>query len=106
MKGAFDAAGVATPPWAVVGPGRRDAEGLFTTLGSPLIVKPAVAAGSMGITVKSVVHDGASLHEQRRLRHEGYPGWNLDTRRLPVPPFPARPHFPPLLLPRRPTPTS
>ncbi len=79
MKGAFDAAGVATPPWAVVGPGRRDAEGLFTTLGSPLIVKPAVAAGSMGITVKSVVHDGASLHEQIRLLHEGYHGWNLDS---------------------------
>lgn len=79
MKRAFDAAGVSTPPWAVVRAGQGTAKGLFATLGSPLIVKPAVAAGSMGITVKSVVHSSDDLLEQVRLLHEGYHGWNLDT---------------------------
>ena len=77
MKRAFDAGRVATSPWAVVEDGVPDAEALFERLGRPLIVKPAVSAGSMGITIKSVVHDAAALREQVRILHEGYKGWNL-----------------------------
>jgi D-alanine-D-alanine ligase len=77
MKRAFDAGRVATSPWAVVEEGVPDAEALFARLGSPLIVKPAVSAGSMGITIKSVVHDAAALREQVRILHDGYKGWNL-----------------------------
>lgn len=77
MKMAFDAAGVATAPWQVVKRGSRPTAHLFRRLGSPLIVKPAVSAGSMGITVRSVVSDGAALREQVDLLHAGYHGWDL-----------------------------
>ena len=77
MKHAFDRAGVPTPPWEVVA---RDAESLaavFTRHGTPMIVKPAVSAGSMGITVQSVVATEAALRDQLRLLHDGYRGWDL-----------------------------
>ncbi len=76
MKRAFERAGVPTPPWDALS---RDGplEGLFERHGRPLIVKPAVSAGSMGITIKSVVHSNDDLAEQVRLLHDGYHGWNL-----------------------------
>ncbi len=77
MKRAFDAAGVPTPPWAVIAPDSDGAESIVTRLGAPLIVKPAISAGSLGITLRSVVSDPAALREQARLLHEGYRGWNL-----------------------------
>ena len=77
MKLAFDRAGVPTAPWSVVHATLGDAKELFSRLGMPLIVKPAVSAGSMGITVKSVVHSVEEFHEQVRLLHEGYHGWDL-----------------------------
>ena len=76
MKRAFDLAGVLTPPWAVVR-SDDDTRGLFERLGAPLIVKPAVSAGSMGITVRSVVSDEPSLREQLRELERGYHGWDL-----------------------------
>ncbi len=77
MKRAFDAAGVSTAPWEVVERDQRDTARVFERLGKPLIVKPAVGAGSMGITIRSVVeHDGA-LREQVRGLHDGYRGWDL-----------------------------
>lgn len=77
MKRAFDAAGVATPGWVELGPQLTDPAAVFARLGSPLIVKPAVSAGSMGITLQSVVADPDALRRQARLLHEGYRGWNL-----------------------------
>lgn len=77
MKQAFEMAGVATAPWAVIGHEPVDAAGLLERLGSPLIIKPAVSAGSMGITLRSVVSNPANLREQVRLLHEGYRGWDL-----------------------------
>ncbi|MDZ4673442.1 MAG: hypothetical protein SGI84_03245 [Gemmatimonadota bacterium] len=77
MKQAFEAAGVATAPWAVIGHDPIDAPGLLDRLGAPLIVKPAVSAGSMGITIKSVVSTPEDLRQQVRLLDEGYRGWDL-----------------------------
>lgn len=77
MKQAFESHRVATAPWAVIGHEPIDAAGLLERLGVPLIVKPAVSAGSMGITIKSVVSTPAALREQVRLLHEGYRGWDL-----------------------------
>jgi D-alanine-D-alanine ligase len=51
--------------------------GIFDDIGRPVIVKPAVSAGSMGITCKSVVHTEDELTEQLRRIEEGYRGWNL-----------------------------
>lgn len=77
MKEAFDAAGVPTPPWEVIPPDAAGARGILGRLGAPLIVKPAVSAGSMGITIKSVVHTAKALSSEVRQLYAGYRGWNL-----------------------------
>ncbi len=77
MKEAFDRAGVPTSPWAVV---PRDGEGvgaIVKRLGVPLIVKPAVSAGSLGITTKSVVRSHQGLRSALRRLSQGYHGWDL-----------------------------
>jgi D-alanine-D-alanine ligase len=76
MKLAFDRAGVPTSPWEVI---QRDGSlrGIFGRLGSPLILKPAISAGSMGITTKSVVRTPPALRAQVRKLEEGYHGWDL-----------------------------
>ena len=72
MKEAFDRAGVPTSPWAVV---PRDGAGIgeiIRRLGVPLILKPAVSAGSMGITTKSVVQSPQALRAAlKRLSENG-----------------------------------
>ena len=77
MKQAFDAAGVPTPAWEVISPDAAGARGILNRLGAPLIVKPAVSAGSMGITIKSVVHSAKALSSEVRQLYDGYRGWNL-----------------------------
>jgi D-alanine-D-alanine ligase len=77
MKQDFDRAGVPTPGWAVVERGADAVGDLFARLGTPLIVKPAVSAGSMGITTRSVVSTESELLEQLRLLELGYQGWDL-----------------------------
>ncbi len=88
MKQAFERASVCTPTWEVIpeaipsqqifGSGEHGlGDGIFDRLGTPIIVKPAVSAGSMGITVKSVVHSETDLVKQVGLLHDGYRGWNL-----------------------------
>ncbi|MBL8961422.1 MAG: hypothetical protein JNJ98_16305 [Gemmatimonadetes bacterium] len=77
MKEAFDRSGVPTAPWRVLPRATERVEGVFEDIGRPIIVKPAVSAGSMGITCKSVVHTEAELAEQLRIVEEGYRGWNL-----------------------------
>ena len=77
MKRAFDAAGVPTPLWEEIPAGPFDAPALLDRLGNPLIVKPAVSAGSMGITVKSVVHTADELTREVTQLYDGYRGWDL-----------------------------
>ena len=93
MKLAFDLAGVATSPWEVVLRDQRKTAHLFDRLGTPLIVKPAVSAGSMGITIKSVVDRNSSLREQVRLLHDGYRGWDLVSGGVFVERYIAGPEF-------------
>jgi D-alanine-D-alanine ligase len=56
MKAAFDTAGVSTAKWEVITEEARLA-GIFKSLGAPLIIKPAVSGGSMGVSVQNVVKD-------------------------------------------------
>ncbi|MFN0098171.1 MAG: hypothetical protein ACKVS7_05805 [Gemmatimonadaceae bacterium] len=77
MKEGFDRAGVPTSPWEVVPrSGARYAD-ILRRLGAPLILKPAVSAGSMGITTKSVVHTHQAFRAQLDRLHNGYHGWDL-----------------------------
>lgn len=93
MKRAFDAAAVATAPWAVVSRRAPGGARLFKRLGAPLILKPAISAGSMGITIKSVVADAAALKEQVHELHDGFHGWNLVSGGLFVERYIAGPEF-------------
>ena len=77
MKRAFDKARVPTPPWQEVGEHDQHADIIFEKLGCPLIVKPAISGGSMGVGVKSVVNNKNELAKQIKLLYEGYRGWKL-----------------------------
>ncbi|MCC6317800.1 MAG: hypothetical protein IT361_08925 [Gemmatimonadaceae bacterium] len=98
MKHAFDAAGVPTSPWSVVTPSTRPLGGLFNRHGKPLIVKPAVSAGSLGISVKSVVETVTALRTQLSTLEAGYHGWNLASGGVFVERFIKGPEFTTLIV--------
>lgn len=77
MKRAFDRAQVPTAAWEIVPRDGRGAAGILARLGAPLILKPAISAGSMGVTTKSVVRTATELRTQMALLREGYHGWDL-----------------------------
>ena len=77
MKEAFDRAGVPTSPWAVVPRDGAGIAGILKRLGAPLILKPAVSAGSMGITTKSVVRSHQGLRAALNRLNKGYHGWDI-----------------------------
>ena len=77
MKKAFDAASVPTAGWKVINRKTTGLQGLCKKLGAPLIIKPAVSGGSMGVSVKNVVHTDAELAGRVKEISEGYRGWNL-----------------------------
>jgi D-alanine-D-alanine ligase len=77
MKQAFDRAGVPTSPWAVVPKDGAGVTEILKRLGAPLILKPAVSAGSMGITTKSVVSTPQELRAQLAKLRKGYHGWDV-----------------------------
>ncbi len=79
MKLAFNEAGVPTPKWASIKDKNYNAEEIIKELGNPLIVKPAVSGGSLGVGVKNVVNDTLSLKTQLDKMFEGYRGWDLAT---------------------------
>ena len=79
MKQAFDIAGVATPKWEAIRSIDINTGAVINNLGSPLIVKPAVSGGSLGVGIKNVVENMADLEIQLQKMFEGYRGWNLST---------------------------
>jgi D-alanine-D-alanine ligase len=78
MKEAFDAYRVPTPPWKVVD-GNPDIPALFAELGDTLIVKPAVSAGSLGLSIKNVVNGESEFKAILSDMQNGYHGWKLDS---------------------------
>lgn len=79
MKIAFDKAAVPTAPWEAIIGINQPLSGIFQRLGSPIIVKPSVSGGSMGVGIKNVVDNEAALQIQVEKMFEGYRGWNLTT---------------------------
>ena len=77
MKEAFDIAGVPTPKWEAIRTNEVNVQEVIENLGSPVIVKPAVSGGSLGVGVKNVVENAADLKIQLAKMFEGYRGWNL-----------------------------
>jgi D-alanine-D-alanine ligase len=93
MKQAFDKADVPNAKWEAITSRGQNTEGLLERLGSPVIVKPAVSGGSMGVGVKNVVHTKNELDQQVQNMFDGYRGWNLATDGLIAEEFITGPEF-------------
>jgi D-alanine-D-alanine ligase len=77
MKKAFDKARVPTANWRSVTDKKGSIKGLAKRVGTPVILKPAVSGGSMGVSVKNVVHSDEDLVKRVNEIYQGYHGWNL-----------------------------
>ncbi len=77
MKAAFDQMGVPTAAWKTIRNVHADCDQIFEKLGCPVIIKPAVSGGSMGVGVKNVVDNKNDLSKLLTEMFEGYRGWNL-----------------------------
>lgn len=79
MKQAFDEAGVAHAKWFAIREKNQSVKNCFRKLGTPIIVKPSVSGGSMGVGIKNVVYNETELKEQVLKMFDGYRGWHLTT---------------------------
>ncbi len=77
MKTAFDAAGVSTSPWFAIDSSSFKLNGEFTHLPKPILVKPAVSAGSLGLGVRNVVHTEGELTSLVADLYNGCHGWEI-----------------------------
>jgi D-alanine-D-alanine ligase len=92
MKEAFDKAGVPSAKWKAIDD-KDDIENIFESLGTPVIVKPSISGGSMGVGIKNVVRNQAELKEQVNKMFEGYRGWDLAADGLIAESFITGPEF-------------
>jgi D-alanine-D-alanine ligase len=93
MKKAFDTAGVSTAKWEIIDGSEDSIKGICKRLGAPLIIKPAVSGGSMGVSVKNVVYTDQELMDRVNEIKKGYRGWNLLADGLFVEQFITGPEF-------------
>jgi D-alanine-D-alanine ligase len=93
MKKAFDKAGVSSANWRVITDKKGSTKGICKRVGTPLILKPAVSGGSMGVSVKNVVNTEEELAERVEEIKKGYRGWNLLADGLFVEQFITGPEF-------------
>jgi D-alanine-D-alanine ligase len=93
MKEAFDKAGISTPVWTTLTENGNSLQNIFEQLGKPLIVKPAVSGGSMGVGIKSVVHTQEELVAQLKILFDGYRGWSLTAGGVIAEEYIAGPEF-------------
>ncbi|MGZ8523207.1 MAG: hypothetical protein ACXWV1_02205 [Chitinophagaceae bacterium] len=93
MKRAFDKAGVSTAKWEIIDGSDGSIKGICKRLGAPLIIKPAVSGGSMGVSVKNVVYTEKELAGRIKDIEKGYRGWNLLADGLFVEQFITGPEF-------------
>lgn len=77
MKQVFDRKNIATAPWKIITEKNKNDLSIFEELGSPIIVKPAISGGSLGVGIHSVVKNIKELEIQYLKLQEGYHGWNL-----------------------------
>jgi D-alanine-D-alanine ligase len=84
MKEAFDKAKVPTPEWIQT---HLDAAKALKALKPPLIVKPALSGGSMGISINSVVRNIDELEKQIEVLQKGCHGWKTAERGIYVEQF-------------------
>jgi len=93
MKKAFDKAAVSTANWRVIDGSKGSTRGICKRVGVPLLIKPAVSGGSMGVSVKNVVNSEEDLIKRVSDINKGYHGWNLLAGGLFVEQFITGPEF-------------
>lgn len=93
MKRAFNEAAVPTPAWAEIHTPEQDPHSILQQLGIPVIVKPSVSGGSMGVGTRNVVTDASSMKEQVNKMFQGYRGWQLTTDGIIAEAFVNGPEF-------------
>lgn len=93
MKKAFDKSGVPTASWRVITEKKGSMKGIAKRVGTPIIIKPAVSGGSMGVSVKNVVNSEEELTKRVDEIYKGYRGWNLLADGLFVEQFITGPEF-------------
>ncbi|MEO8111467.1 MAG: hypothetical protein ABI594_15590, partial [Ginsengibacter sp.] len=98
MKEMFDIKGVSTAPWQIISEENKNDISIFETLGSPLIIKPAVSGGSLGVGINSVVDCPKDLETQYHKLEEGYHGWKLSNGGILAEKFIDGPEFTTLIV--------
>jgi D-alanine-D-alanine ligase len=93
MKKAFDKAAVPTANWRVITDKKGSTKGITKRVGTPIIIKPAVSGGSMGVSIKNVVNTEEELTKRVDEIYKGYRGWNLLADGLFVEQFITGPEF-------------
>jgi D-alanine-D-alanine ligase len=93
MKKVFDEAGVSNASWCIVDGRPESLQGVCEKVGAPLIIKPAVSGGSMGVSVRNVVNNEDELKHRVDELVAGYRGWNLQGDGLFVERFIAGPEY-------------
>jgi len=93
MKNAFDLARVPTADWMEITEDTQDLQSIIEKLGAPVIVKPAVSGGSMGVGIKNVVETNEALFNITQEMFEGYHGWNLTSDGIIAEKFITGPEF-------------
>lgn len=79
MKKRFDKAKIPTPSWEAIKTEKHNIKGIFDRLGTPIIIKPSVSGGSMGVGTKNVVYNETDAAVLIKQMFDGYRGWNLST---------------------------
>src|SRR5215510_7452180 len=74
MKERLQQCGIATPPFVRLGNSPDAIARLTTHVGYPALIKPEVSAASLGINLRSCVHDAASASAQFSRLVQGEPG--------------------------------
>ena len=77
MKTAFDVAGVSTSPWFAIESSGAKVNAAFHQLPKPVIVKPAVSAGSLGLGVRNVLNTEEELQALLKELYNGCHGWEI-----------------------------
>ncbi len=93
MKKAFDEAKVPNASWAAIHKQDINIETLLKKVGSPMIIKPSVSGGSMGVGIKNVVENKEQLTELLKDLFAGYRGWNLSADGMIAEEFITGPEF-------------
>ena len=93
MKRAFDDARVSNALWKGITNPQEELKGICNYIGTPVIVKPAVSGGSMGLGLKNVVNCDDELGSVIDELYQGYHGWDFTFGGLVAEKFITGPEF-------------